>query len=223
MASSSQAHRWQDFGGRASQIANFVDDTIIDGNGHGTRVSGIIGGSTHSAAKQTTLLGVRVLSDTGSGSTSGIIEGMTFVSEDTSTRDCANGVVVKMSTGVSFSAAINSAAAALVSRDKFVAVAAGNENDDGGNYSPASEPSVCTVGGSDRNDNMDGISNYGSAVDMFAPGREVPSTWPEGGMVSSQSCLLRVVPELRTASSKSSRGYRWPLRVSAVWGRIRRR
>ena len=179
-------------------------------------------------AKQTTLLGVKVLSDSGSGSTSGIIAGMSFVSDDSATRSCPSGVVVNLSIGGAYSTALNAAAAALVDAGSFVSVSAGNSNDDAGNYSPASEPSVCTVGASDRSDNVGGISNYGAALDVFAPGRDIPSTWIDGGIVSTiNSRFVRafvtwfeITVQQLTVSSEPSRARRWPRRTSLVWLRI---
>jgi subtilisin family serine protease len=184
-----------DFGGRASQVANYVDSTTTDGNGHGTHIAGIIGGAVHGVAKQAILLGVKVLSDSGSGSTSGVIAGLNFILNDAPTRNCPNGVVVNLSIGGAYSTAMNAAAASLVDAGFFVSVAAGNSNDDAGNYSPASEPSVCTVGGSDRSDRV-AASNYGAVIDIFAPGRDIPSTWIDGGVVSSVLASLVLVPVL---------------------------
>lgn len=217
-----------DFGGRASQVANFVDSATTDGNGHGTHLAGIIGGEVHGVAKQTTLLGVKVLSDSGSGSTSGIIAGMGFVTDDSATRSCPNGVVVNMSIGGAYSTALNAAAAALVDGGSFVSVSAGNSNDDAGNYSPASEPSVCTVGASDRSDNVGGISNYGAALDVFAPGRGIPSTWIDGGVVSlsrfhsvrARDISCEIVVQQLTVSSEPFRARQWQRRTSLVWPRI---
>lgn len=115
-----------------------------------------------------------------------VIGGLEFALEDSPSRDCPNGVVVNMSLGGGFSQAINDAAAALVDAGIFTAVAAGNGNifgipQDAANYSPASEPSVCTVGATDSSDRVASFSNYGSVVDIFAPGVDVLSTWIGGG------------------------------------------
>lgn len=83
-----------------------------------------------------------------------------------------------MSLGGGVSSAVNQAAAALISSGVFLAVAAGNDNADARNTSPASEPTVCTVGASTSSDARASFSNYGSVVDIFAPGQDVLSTWP---------------------------------------------
>jgi subtilisin family serine protease len=108
---------------------------------------------------------------------SGVVAGINFVADDAPKRNCPNGTVANMSLGGGYSASINNAAAALVDAGVFLAVAAGNDNADASNYSPASESSVCTVGATDRNDAKASYSNYGSAVDIQAPGSSILSTW----------------------------------------------
>ncbi|KAL2255475.1 hypothetical protein VTK26DRAFT_3272 [Humicola hyalothermophila] len=166
-----------DFGGRASFAANFVDSSNTDGNGHGTHVAGTIGGTKYGVAKKTRLYAVKVLGADGSGSTSGVVAGINFVAEDAPKRNCPNGVVANMSLGGSRSSSINAAAAALVDAGIFLAVAAGNENTDARYSSPASESSVCTVGATDSRDRKSSFSNYGSVVDIHAPGTNILSAW----------------------------------------------
>jgi subtilisin family serine protease len=86
-----------------------------------------------------------------------------------------------MSLGGGTSTSINSAARAMVSAGVFLAVAAGNENTNAANSSPASEPLVCTVGATTSSDARASYSNYGSVVDVFAPGTDILSTWLNGG------------------------------------------
>jgi subtilisin family serine protease len=102
---------------------------------------------------------------------------MNFVTSDAKTRSCPNGTVANMSLGGGSSSAINSAAKAMVSAGVFLAVAAGNDNTNAANSSPASEPSVCTVGATTSSDARASYSNYGSVVDIFAPGTNILSTW----------------------------------------------
>ncbi|OCK80105.1 subtilisin-like serine protease-like protein PR1A [Lepidopterella palustris CBS 459.81] len=171
-----------EFEGRATFLANYVGDgNNTDGNGHGTHVAGTIGSKTYGVAKKTMLYAVKVLDASGSGTNSGIIAGILFAANDQKTRSCANGAVCNMSFGGGKSTAVNAATADAVSAGLFVAVAAGNMGVDAGNYSPASEPSACTVGGTDINDAMARYSNYGSAIDILAPGVDVISTWNNGG------------------------------------------
>lgn len=112
---------------------------------------------------------------------SGVVAGMEFVVDDAPSQDCPSGVVVNMSLGGSFSSSINSAAAAIVDAGLFLAVAAGNEATDASNSSPASESSACTVGATDIDDVFAYFSNYGSIVDVLAPGVDIESAMPGGG------------------------------------------
>ncbi|KAL2016436.1 hypothetical protein VTK56DRAFT_3523 [Thermocarpiscus australiensis] len=165
------------FEGRATFAANFVDNSNTDGNGHGTHVAGTIGSNAYGVAKKTRLYAVKVLDASGSGSTSGVIAGMNYVATDAPNRSCPNGTVANMSLGGSYSASINNAAAALVDAGVFLAVAAGNENTNAANDSPASAASACTVGATDSSDRKASYSNYGSVVDIWAPGSNILSTW----------------------------------------------
>ena len=111
---------------------------------------------------------------------------MDFVTADSKTRSCPNGTVANMSLGGGRSAAINSAGAAMTKAGVFLAVAAGNSADDASFYSPASEPTLCTVGASDSSDAIAWFSNYGTLVDIFAPGVDVLSSWI--GAVNATVC-----------------------------------
>lgn len=173
-------------------VANYAGGSNTDGNGHGTHVAGTIGSNTYGVAKKTRIYGVKVLDDSGSGSYSGIIAGMDFVASDSRSRSCPNGVFANMSLGGAYSASLNSAAAAMIRNGVFLAVAAGNDNANAANYSPASEPTVCTVGASTSGDARSSFSNYGSVVDIFAPGSSITSTLPGGRTVST----LLVSPSL---------------------------
>ncbi|KAL2118706.1 hypothetical protein VTJ04DRAFT_8366 [Mycothermus thermophilus] len=169
-----------DFEGRAIWAANYADSSNSDGNGHGTHVAGTVGSKTYGVAKKTTLYAVKVLNAQGSGSTSGVVAGINFVASDFPKRNCPNGTVANMSLGGSYSASINNAAKALVNAGVFLAVAAGNDNKNAANYSPASEASACTVGATDSSDKKSSFSNYGAAVDVWAPGTSILSTWIGG-------------------------------------------
>ncbi|KAG8411921.1 hypothetical protein J3458_015215 [Metarhizium acridum] len=167
-----------DFGGRASMVASLVDSHGYDFVGHGTHVAGILGSNTYGVAKRVTIYGVKALSERPDASgISNLIAGLNYVAEDAPRRSCPNGIVVNMSAGVPrIIPALNLAARKLVQRGFFVAVAAGNEGHDARVNSPASEPSICTVGGFGYRD-----SNYGSVVDIQAPGANILSTVPGGG------------------------------------------
>ncbi|KAJ8113845.1 hypothetical protein ONZ43_g5054 [Nemania bipapillata] len=169
-----------EFEGRATFASNQVDNDNTDGNGHGTHVAGTIGSKTYGVAKKVALYAVKVLSSDGSGTNSAVIAGMDFVVTDAPSRSCPKGVVVNLSLGGELSKAVNDAAASVVSAGHFMAVAAGNSAADASTSSPASEPSVCTVGATDKTDILAAYSNFGALVDVLAPGSEIKSTWPNG-------------------------------------------
>jgi oryzin len=161
------------FGGRASMGANFVSGSAnTDENGHGTHCSGTIAGSTYGVAKAARIVGVKVLDASGSGSTSGVISGIQWVATNAVARS-----VLSMSLGGSYSASLNSAVTNTVAAGVTVAVAAGNDNTNAANTSPASAPNAITVGAIDANDARASFSNYGSVLDVFAPGVNVLSSW----------------------------------------------
>ncbi|KAI0180665.1 peptidase S8/S53 domain-containing protein [Hypoxylon sp. FL1284] len=171
----------EDFEGRATFLSNQVDNDDSDGNGHGTHVAGTIGSKTYGVAKKTQLYAVKVLDASGSGTNSGVIAGMDFVAQSASEQDCPKGSVVNMSLGGSTSSAVNSAAASIVDAGMFLAVAAGNEASDASTSSPASEESACTVGATTIDDELASYSNYGSDVDILAPGTDIESLWNSAG------------------------------------------
>ncbi|PHH69110.1 hypothetical protein CDD82_7986 [Ophiocordyceps australis] len=170
-----------DFGGRATQIKNLVPGSDQDQKGHGTHVAGTIGSNSYGVAKKTQLYGVKVLDANGDGPNSRIIAGLDWVVQDVKSRSCAKGYFINLSLGGPKSEAMNSAIRDVVNAGFFVGVAAGNENQDADNTSPASSREVCTVGGTTRNDTRYVNSNYGPAVDIMAPAVDVKSLRAGGG------------------------------------------
>ncbi|CAB4911456.1 unannotated protein [freshwater metagenome] len=164
----------EEFAGRVSpgntQIAD--GNGTRDCNGHGTHVSGTIGGTKYGVAKGVTLVPVRVLDCTGSGFTSGVIAGINWVI----TNHVSGPAVANISLGGGFSAALNNAVAALVADGVVVAVAAGNDNRNACSYSPASAPNAITVGATDSTDRRANFSNFGTCLDIFAPGVGITSS-----------------------------------------------
>lgn len=172
-----------EYEGRATLLKNFASEATTDDNGHGTHVAGTIGSKTYGVAKQAKLLGVKVLDDMGSGDWSTIITGIEYAVNDTATRGCPNGAVMNLSVGGPRNQAVNDAVAAAVVAGVFVAVAAGNDGVNVDGSSPGSEPTVFTVGATDSADNITSFSNYGALVDIFAPGMDILSTWPNSTTV----------------------------------------
>lgn len=170
-----------DFNGRATWGANFADDGLDrDGNGHGTHCAGITGGTTYGVAKKTQLIAVKVLDSEGNGANSGVIAGIQWAVDDAISKGRIGKAVANLSLGGPRSIAANQAAAAAVEAGLFLAVAAGNDGTLARLYSPASEPTVCTVAASDIKDTRADFSNFGSLVDIFAPGVDILSAWNTG-------------------------------------------
>ncbi|ESZ93713.1 hypothetical protein SBOR_5898 [Sclerotinia borealis F-4128] len=161
------------FGGRASMGANFVSGSAnTDENGHGTHCAGTIGGSTYGVAKAAKIVGVKVLDASGSGTNAGVISGIQWVATNGGSKS-----VLSMSLGGGLSAALNSAVTSTVASGVTVVVAAGNDNTNAANTSPASTPNAITVGAIDSTDARASFSNYGAVLDIFAPGVNVLSSW----------------------------------------------
>ncbi|MFI6107646.1 S8 family serine peptidase [Streptomyces sp. NPDC051310] len=168
-----------DFGGRARNVFDAFGGTGQDCNGHGTHVAGTVGGTTYGVAKGVQLRGVRVLDCQGSGSFSGIIAGFDWVRQN-----AVKPAVANASLGGGYSVALNNAATALANSGVHLAVAAGNENQDACNVSPASASGTITVAASDSSDRKASFSNYGSCTDLYAPGVSIPSARAGGGSTS---------------------------------------
>ncbi len=164
------------FGGRAAVSYDALGGNGQDCNGHGTHVAGTVGGSTYGVAKGVSLRAVRVLDCNGSGSTSGVIAGMNWVASNHAATAVAN-----MSLGGGYSASTNTAANNLASSGVFLAVAAGNSNANACNSSPSSAANATTVAASTSTDARATYSNYGSCVDLYAPGSSITSAWLNGG------------------------------------------
>jgi subtilisin family serine protease len=162
------------FGGRAVSGYDFVDyDTrASDCDGHGTHVSGSIGGSSYGAAKAVKLVGVRVLDCEGSGWLSDVIAGI-----DWAVANHTGPSVINLSLGGGYDWELNEAIERASAAGVTVVVAAGNDNDDACYYSPGSADSAITVAAIDASDRRASFSNWGSCVDMFAPGVNVKSAW----------------------------------------------
>lgn len=167
-----------DFEGRASSGYDFIDNDAdsADCHGHGTHVAGTVGGKSHGVAKKAKLVGVRVLNCQGSGSTSQIVAGMDWVA-----RNAQKPAVANMSLGGGSDQAMDDAVQGAINAGIPVAVAAGNDNRDACNTSPARLPAAITLGSTDSNDGRSGFSNYGRCLDLFAPGGSIVSTRMGGG------------------------------------------
>ncbi len=150
--------------------------TAADCNGHGSHVAGTVGGTTYGVAKNVKLVAVRVLDCNGSGTTSGVIAGVDWV---TSQKKGSPSVpsAANMSLGGGLSTTLNQAVENSIAAGVAYAIAAGNSTADACNYSPASAPSAMTVGATDNTDTFAYFSNFGTCVDINAPGVNITSAW----------------------------------------------
>jgi len=158
---------------RASQDANFVwGENANDCKGHGTSVASVIGGNTLGLAKDIRLHSVKVLNCGGWGSTSDIIAGIDWV-----TNNHINPAVANMSLGGGASSALDTAVNNLANSGVPIAVAAGNSNTDACTQSPARAANAITVGSTTTSDARSSFSNFGTCLDIFAPGSGILSSW----------------------------------------------
>jgi len=144
--------------------------TATDCHGHGTHVGGTVGGTTHGIAKNVTLHPVRVLDCTGYGSDEQVIAGLDWV-----TANHIKPAVANMSLGGDASQALDDALERTIAAGVVVAVAAGNDSSNACNYSPARTPNAITVGATTSSDARASYSNYGTCLDIFAPGSSITS------------------------------------------------
>jgi subtilisin family serine protease len=163
-----------EFTGRMGNGADFVGDGngTNDCHGHGTHVAGTAGGTTYGVAKQVTLHAVRVLNCSGSGTTSGVIAGVDWV-----TANSPSPAVANMSLGGGASTALDNAVANSINSGVSYAIAAGNSNANACNSSPARVASANTVGSTTSSDARSSFSNFGTCLDIFAPGSSITSAW----------------------------------------------
>ncbi|EEU45718.1 uncharacterized protein NECHADRAFT_61473 [Fusarium vanettenii 77-13-4] len=176
-----------DFEGRAHWGKTVpAGDADEDGNGHGTHCSGTVAGKRYGVAKKANVYAVKVLRSNGSGSMSDVVKGVEFAATShleqaqkakDGKRKGFKGSVANMSLGGGKTQALDAAVNAAVRTGVHFAVAAGNDNADACNYSPAAAAEPVTVGASALDDSRAYFSNYGKCTDIFAPGLNIQSTW----------------------------------------------
>lgn len=176
-----------DFEGRAHWGKTIPSgDADVDGNGHGTHCSGTIAGKKYGVAKKANVYAVKVLRSNGSGTMADVIAGVDFAATahleqvqaaKDGKRKGFKGSVANMSLGGSKVKMLDEAVNAAVDAGMHFAVAAGNDNADACNYSPAAAGKAVTVGASAIDDSRAYFSNYGKCTDIFAPGLSIQSTW----------------------------------------------
>ncbi|WP_117208233.1 S8 family peptidase [Allorhizocola rhizosphaerae] len=163
-----------DFGGRAVWGTNTTGDgNNTDCHGHGTHVASTTGGTAYGVAKGVSLVAVKVLNCAGSGSTAGVNSGINYVTQQHTT----GAAVANMSLGGGFSQSQNDAVTASIADGVTYAIAAGNSNANACNTSPASTPNAITLGATQNNDARASFSNFGTCLDLFAPGVSITAAW----------------------------------------------
>ncbi|MFG2116607.1 S8 family serine peptidase [Streptomyces sp. NPDC048718] len=163
-----------DLGGRASYGYDAIDNdnTAQDGHGHGTHVAGTVAGNSYGVAKKAKIVGVRVLDNSGSGTTDQVVAGIDWV-----TANAVKPAVANMSLGGGVDTVLDDAVRRSIASGVTYAVAAGNETDNAANHSPARVAEAITVGATTSTDAKASYSNYGAGLDLFAPGSSITSSW----------------------------------------------
>ncbi|OTM44934.1 S8 family peptidase [Acinetobacter pittii] len=164
----------QQFSGRVLSGYTAISDGngTSDCHGHGTHVAGTVGGSTYGVAKNVSLVPIRILGCDGSGASSNVIAGLDWI-----LKNGKKPAVVNMSLGGEANASLDSAVENLFNNGYVMVVAAGNSNTDACSTSPARVSKAITVAATDSTDTRASYSNYGSCVDIFAPGSQINSSW----------------------------------------------
>jgi len=164
------------FGGRASWATDCTGEGTYDGHGHGTHVAGTVGSTTYGVAKNVSLYAVKICTSGGSCPGSAILCGIDYVTQQKQNNPSIP-MVANMSVGGSYDSTENTAVNNSVNAGVFYAVAAGNDNANACNYSPASAANAYTIGSTTSSDYRSSFSNYGTCLDIFAPGSSILSTY----------------------------------------------
>lgn len=209
-----------DFGGRAVHGYTAISDGrgSDDCNGHGTHVAGTVGGATWGVAKAVTLVAVRVLDCNGSGTNSGVIAGVDWV---TSNHTSGAKAVANMSLGGGANSSLDTAVRNSITDGVTYAIASGNSNADACNYSPARVGEAITVNSSTSSDARSSFSNWGSCTDIFAPGSSIKSAWYTSDTATNTiSGTSMATPHVAGVAALylHQNGYQSP---STVWAAIR--
>jgi subtilisin family serine protease len=165
-----------EFDGRATWGYNAVNDINADNNGHGSHVSGIIGGTTYGVSKKTSLIAVKVF-EGNNGTSSTVIAGFNWAAKDIVAKGRQNSAVINMSLGGQGSVAWDTAITAAYESGALSIASAGNNEVLASTVSPGRSPEIITVGNVEQSDARHVPSSYGPVVDVFAPGTGILSSY----------------------------------------------
>ncbi|GAA0371238.1 hypothetical protein GCM10009092_39490 [Bowmanella denitrificans] len=168
------------FSGRIGSTVTTVGNSAEDCNGHGTHVAGTIGASTYGVAKQVRLNSVKVFGCSGETTSTAIVQGIDWV-----VANAQRPAVANMSLGGGASTVLDQATNRLIQQGIVTVVAAGNDNSDACSFSPARVSGAMTVGSTTSSDSRSSFSNWGSCVNIFAPGSNILSTWIGGSSATN--------------------------------------
>lgn len=209
-----------DFAGRLQTGYTFYADGngTNDCNGHGTHVAGSAAGTTFGAAKQATVIPVRVINCDGSGTIFSVMAGLNWIAQNTFVGEPA---VVNMSIGGPANSTLDDAMTSLSQQGLLFVVAAGNNNQNACNYSPARVPLAITIAASNRNDQWPSnpvFSNFGSCVDLIAPGVEVASAFIGGpsSTASASGTSMAAGVASGVAAIQMTNGHRTPAEIDSA-------
>ncbi|KAM5442898.1 Subtilisin-like protease 10 [Microsporum ferrugineum] len=172
-----------EFGGRATWGANFFNNINTDEFGHGTHTAATFGGTNYGVAKNVNIVAVKVLGDQGQGPWSSIIDGLQWAVNDAREKGILGKAIINFSVGGPSSRAADNALTAAHNAGVFVSAAAGNDGADALNYTPGTARSICVIGNINENDYRftgNGASNWGTRIDLWAPGTDILSALPQG-------------------------------------------
>jgi subtilisin family serine protease len=166
-----------EFAGRVGQgfYLPTVADSTYDCQGHGTYVAGTALSTTYGVAKQAIVHPVRVLDCNGQGGSSGLIEALNWIAENVE-----RPAIINTSLGGPKSDLMDAAVAKTISQGILTVASGGNNSADACAQSPASESTAITVGATEHNDRQADFSNFGSCLDIWAPGVGISSVGPLG-------------------------------------------
>ena len=165
----------KDFGGRATFPVDFTFTGYYDSTGHGTNIAGIVGSATYGVAKKSSIISVKIVNDQNIGDYGNVLRALQYAVNDKQAKKLNTAIAVLSLIGP-YNQVVNNAVAAAVSNGIQVVVPAGNQNQDSCNYSPSSASNAVTVGSTNANDQVEGYSNYGRCMNVFAPGSNIKST-----------------------------------------------